>query len=286
VTSFSVNLGVVVEAVFWTYLFLFLAINAGFSAIVAYVAKQKGRSASSFFWLSFFLSFLVGILVVLAIPKKDEPLQKSQDSFFVKNSSGEELVKCPFCAEWVKSEAKVCKYCKSDIETAITQYREAEATAKSKEKELLAQEAENQKKLQSENAKKQKQELKKFLSSKVFFWGLGITALVVIGSIVLISISIGEQQQKDQAVQLSEANKEDESQKMLEDWDYALSTCSKEYPSGISESVTALSGDGNLLTIQNSDGANTGFVTCLLRAVVEDQKVIDFYRDKDSQLSN
>jgi len=58
------------------------------------VAKNKGRSAVGWFLLCGFLCPL--LLVLLALP----PLH---------SKTGER--KCPFCAEWIKSEAKVCKHC-------------------------------------------------------------------------------------------------------------------------------------------------------------------------------
>lgn len=30
-------------------------------------------------------------------------------------SSGDKAKKCPFCAEWVKAEAKICKHCHKEL---------------------------------------------------------------------------------------------------------------------------------------------------------------------------
>ena len=49
--------------------------NSFLSIAVSYVAASKGRSAGGFFFLSFFFSFLVGILVVLALPKLESFLE-------------------------------------------------------------------------------------------------------------------------------------------------------------------------------------------------------------------
>lgn len=101
-----------------TWIVLTIVINVILSLAVSYVASQKGRSPGGFFFLSFFLSFIVGILVVLALPPKSK-IETTPLSDRVIERDGEQLVKCPYCAEWVKTEAKVCKHCGRDIEAGI-----------------------------------------------------------------------------------------------------------------------------------------------------------------------
>ena len=55
-----------------------LIANTIFSFIVGYVASQKGRSAFGLFFLSFFTSFLIGILVVIALPRLAKPVLNQQ----------------------------------------------------------------------------------------------------------------------------------------------------------------------------------------------------------------
>lgn len=92
-----------------SFLFVGLIINFGLSFIVASIAERKGRSFGGFWWLSFLLSFLIGILVVIAIPDESkQTLLKTEDK-------NEIRVKCTHCAEEILAEASVCKHCGRDV---------------------------------------------------------------------------------------------------------------------------------------------------------------------------
>lgn len=77
--------------------FFILWIGCGIAAAV--VAGNKGRNAAGWFILGFFfgpIALIVALVLSKAGPANDER-------------------KCPFCAEFIKSEAKVCKHCGRDI---------------------------------------------------------------------------------------------------------------------------------------------------------------------------
>ena len=71
--------------------------------LVAAYAERKGRSYRGFFILTFLFLPLGVLAAVLA-----EPNQKN-----IAISSN--LVKCEFCAEYIKSEAKMCKHCGKEV---------------------------------------------------------------------------------------------------------------------------------------------------------------------------
>lgn len=83
-----------------------IVINAALSGLVGYAAKQRGRRASNFFWLSFFTSFLVGILVLLALPQLGDQSPISREN-------------CPQCDELVSIKARICPHCKSEVAEAF-----------------------------------------------------------------------------------------------------------------------------------------------------------------------
>ena len=78
------------------------------SALIAAYASKKGRSGAGYFFLALFLSPLVAFLVALASkPDREAAAQKSG------------LKKCPRCAEYVQSEAQVCRFCGSEFHAPV-----------------------------------------------------------------------------------------------------------------------------------------------------------------------
>jgi hypothetical protein len=82
-----------------------------FSIIGGVIAKHKGRSAIGFFLLCLLLSPLIGIIAALV----SEPNVAKLESARI--ASGESK-KCPYCAEIIKREATVCRYCGREVSSA------------------------------------------------------------------------------------------------------------------------------------------------------------------------
>ena len=82
------------------------------SALVGAYANSKGRSAIAYSLLSLILSPIVGIILAIVAEPDFDKLEKRAVS------AGKHR-KCPYCAEWVKKEANICKHCGKELAKII-----------------------------------------------------------------------------------------------------------------------------------------------------------------------
>jgi hypothetical protein len=79
-----------------------------FSFVIGSMAGKRGRSPALYFLISMLLSPVIGLLVLLVQGPNAEKIEAE------KLESGE-LCQCPFCAELVKAEAKICRFCGKEL---------------------------------------------------------------------------------------------------------------------------------------------------------------------------
>jgi RNA polymerase subunit RPABC4/transcription elongation factor Spt4 len=79
-------------------------------ALSVAISQEKGRSSAEGLLLGLLLG-PVGVVISAVLPKNEAALE-------VRALSSGAMRKCPYCAELVKSQATVCRYCGRDIPIA------------------------------------------------------------------------------------------------------------------------------------------------------------------------
>jgi hypothetical protein len=164
-----------------------LLVQAGLASIVGYLAAKRGRSAMGYFWLSFLLTFVIGLIILLIQTSGSQRVKRDYQNPNFGFLDGERAAKCPKCAEWIKAEASVCKHCGHEAGEYIQAQMQAQQAEESARLEKL------EKKLTAER-EASKAARSKLLTSKKFRLsaGAGTLVLLILGGFTATNLARSE----------------------------------------------------------------------------------------------
>jgi hypothetical protein len=79
------------------------------AVIIGFANHSRGNGFITGFLLSFILSPLVGLIIIVLTKKNEEKLEKRMVN------TGK-MRKCSHCAEIIKPDAKICRFCGKECE--------------------------------------------------------------------------------------------------------------------------------------------------------------------------
>jgi hypothetical protein len=101
--------------------FVILLIYAGVGGLIGYaIGNSKGRGTEGF-WLGFFLGIIGWIIVAFQQPAESVATERAALAAVIQGQAADlrerdRLRPCPSCAEPIRPEARVCRFCGRDVE--------------------------------------------------------------------------------------------------------------------------------------------------------------------------
>jgi hypothetical protein len=174
-------------------LVLALAFWLWFSHLVAKAAQAKGRAYGAFWVMSFCISPVIAYIIVASMAPVAPKLETlASDRRFAKLGN-DTLVKCPQCAEFVKADAQICRFCRSDIGSFVAEVRAQKAAEEHAEalRQLDEEDRRRAAELAEHNrliAERQAEVARKAAWRKKYLWTRTNAAVVVVATLLAIAV--------------------------------------------------------------------------------------------------
>ena len=111
------------SALFWWSVIGIALIWVALAFLVGQLATTRNRSRAAWVVLAILFSPLFMTIVLFALRKLDVKTQQDSQTGSFGVIDGQEVVRCPFCAEYINPLAKVCRFCGRDVAEEIENLR-------------------------------------------------------------------------------------------------------------------------------------------------------------------
>ena len=159
--------------------------------LIGGLAANRNRSRTSWVWLAILFSPLLMAIVLYSLPAVHVEVNKDSTSGAFGIIQGKEVVRCPFCAEYINPLATVCRYCSRDVASEIAHLKASDEQNREERERLLRLANSTAQELALAQRKATRTKLIAFLQSRIGrrWMAIAISAILVGGIVAAGTIT-------------------------------------------------------------------------------------------------